>query len=222
MVSGSMSARCVAPQAGRAACPRLWASDARPRANVRAHAAPSKGQKPQLLFGVMPPQPPAKVPPAYVAAPVAIGAIVLVVKLVKWLRRGSGSASALQERGLQSENNGQVMVDDTFYQKRLKSVGKIKWEGVSEADMIAARERRRAQLEAEGANLNLEEIDIPTDHPFLTRTEVSQEEQDEIQQRLLEQARRMADDGGVRRRRPTPAPKNVGPPGGDLDLPDPN
>jgi len=155
------------------------------------------------MLGVIPPEPTR--PTALQRVPlwgwpfIAGVALVMSVRLYKALS-SNGSLSSLRARGI-SYDDGQG-IDDEFYAKNIKRAKKVQWEGLTEEQIMAARERRKMELQAEVVDLN--NIDIPEDHPFLTKEVVTDDEKAAIKERLKNQAQRIRDRSSVSPKTPPP------------------
>lgn len=128
------------------------------------------------------------------------GALVLFVFAKVLFGRGKkGSLGDLEERGMLDENRD--VDEDKFYQGMMKGVRTMEMPELTEEQILAARERRR-QSAAGNDNFekSLAEVDIPANHPWATKENVSAAEQLAEEQRVLEINR-------PRKRRGAPPPQ---------------
>ena len=139
-----------------------------------------------------------------VPLPVAGGGVLVVgVVLAKILggRRG-GSVASLEERGALDENRD--VDEEKFFKGMMKTVRTVEMPELTDAQIQAARERRRQSRAAEGGDprRELKAAELPKNHPFATSeaTDAATVE---------EQARKVREMNKPRtRQRGTPPPKS--------------
>ena len=107
-----------------------------------------------------------------VPLPVAGGGVLVIgVVLAKILggRRG-GSVASLEERGALDENR--YVDDDKFFSGMMKTVRTVEMPELTEAQIRAARERRRQSRDIDASPSTLENVELPANHPFATTAKV--------------------------------------------------
>ena len=207
----SLASRRVAP--GRAARPRGAALVTRAGANqdapkkTAASAGKAKGGETSgsesstggILVSVGAVQ--VSVPPTVAGA----GGALLAVALLRGALRGGrrkGSVGALEERGALDENRD--VDEEKFFKGMMKTVRTVEMPELTDAQIQAARERRRQSRAAEGGDprRELKAAELPKNHPFATSeaTDAAAVE---------EQARKVREMNKPRRRqRGTPPPRS--------------
>ena len=121
-----------------------------------------------------------------VPLPVAGGGVLVVgVVLAKILggRRG-GSVASLEERGALDENR--YVDDDKFFSGMMKTVRTVEMPTLTEAQVRAARERRRQSRDIDASPSTLENVELPANHPFATDAKVSEAERKKLAERVRE------------------------------------
>ena len=121
-----------------------------------------------------------------VPLPVAGGGVLVVgVVLAKILggRRG-GSVASLEERGALDENR--YVDDDKFFSGMMKTVRTVEMPALTEAQIRAARERRRQSRDIDASPSTLENVELPANHPFATDAKVSEAERKKLAERVRE------------------------------------
>ena len=134
-----------------------------------------------------------------VPLPVAGGGVLVIgVVLAKILggRRG-GSVASLEERGALDENR--YVDDDKFFSGMMKTVRTVEMPTLTEAQVRAARERRRQSRDIDASPSTLENVELPANHPFATDAKVSEAERKKLAERVREMNKpRSRGRGGVR------------------------
>ena len=134
-----------------------------------------------------------------VPLPVAGGGVLVIgVVLAKILggRRG-GSVASLEERGALDENR--YVDDDKFFSGMMKTVRTVEMPTLTEAQVRAARERRRQSRDIDASPSSLENVELPANHPFATDAKVSEAERKKLAERVREMNKpRSRGRGGVR------------------------
>ena len=134
-----------------------------------------------------------------VPLPVAGGGVLVIgVVLAKILggRRG-GSVASLEERGALDENR--YVDDDKFFSGMMKTVRTVEMPALTEAQIRAARERRRQSRDIDASPSTLENVELPANHPFATTAKVSEAERKKLAERVREMNKpRSRGRGGVR------------------------
>ena len=121
-----------------------------------------------------------------VPLPVAGGGVLVIgVVLAKILggRRG-GSVASLEERGALDENR--YVDDDKFFSGMMKTVRTVEMPTLTEAQVRAARERRRQSRDIDASPSTLENVELPANHPFATDAKVSEAERKKLAERVRE------------------------------------
>ena len=121
-----------------------------------------------------------------VPLPVAGGGVLVIgVVLAKILggRRG-GSVASLEERGALDENR--YVDDDKFFSGMMKTVRTVEMPALTEAQIRAARERRRQSRDIDASPSTLENVELPANHPFATTAKVSEAERKKLAERVRE------------------------------------
>lgn len=111
---------------------------------------------------------------------------LLVLKKVVFRRKAKkGSLGDLEERGMLDENRD--VDEDKFFKGMMKTVRTVEMPELTEEQILAARERRR-QSSAGNDNFekSLAEAEIPANHPWATKENLTAAEQREAEQRVLE------------------------------------
>jgi len=156
------------------------------------------------LVGVEVPKPklPAKVEAMVSGNERTIGIVLASLAIVKVRfggRNRRGSMGRLEERGMLDENR--EVDEEKFFKGMMKTVRTVDMPELTEQQIMAARERRRASR-AGDANLakELETVEIPANHPF-----ASNEKLDAAQE--AERKKKIIDANSPRRRTRPAAPK---------------
>lgn len=116
--------------------------------------------------------------PVYVKVPAAFIGVLVVTRVLGTLMRRQ-RRSALEERGYKRDS----AADEDHYSRMMKGMKTVKYEELSDEALEAARKRR--QREVAGDSLDIENLDLPANHPFAVKQEVSKEEEEMQRQRLL-------------------------------------
>ena len=126
-------------------------------------------------------------------------ASLAIVKVRFGGRNRRGSMGRLEERGMLDENR--EVDEEKFFKGMMKTVRTVDMPELTEQQIMAARERRRASR-AGDANLakELETVEIPANHPF-----ASNEKLDATQE--AERKKKIIDANSPRRRTRPAAPK---------------
>ncbi|KAK9903560.1 hypothetical protein WJX75_008961 [Coccomyxa subellipsoidea] len=101
-------------------------------------------------------------------------AISLTLRLFKRLTR-PGSLDSLEGRGLINEERN-VSNSDPFYDNVMKNVRTVQIEELSKEQIEAARLRRRRDRDV--GSLDLENVELPENHPFAVKKQVSKDEEE--------------------------------------------
>jgi hypothetical protein len=156
------------------------------------------------IVGVEVPKPklPAKVEAMVSGNERTIGIVLASLAIVKVRfggRNRRGSMGRLEERGMLDENR--EVDEEKFFKGMMKTVRTVDMPELTEQQIMAARERRRASR-AGDANLakELETVEIPVNHPF-----ASNEKLDATQE--AERKKKIIDANSPRRRTRPAAPK---------------
>jgi len=112
-------------------------------------------------------------------------ALLMLKKLVFRRKAKKGSLGDLEERGMLDENRD--VDEDKFFKGMMKTVRTMEMPELTEEQILAARERRR-QSSAGNDNFekSLAEAEIPANHPWATKENLTTAEQREAEQRVLE------------------------------------
>jgi hypothetical protein len=113
-------------------------------------------------------------------------ALLILKKLLFGRRRGSkGSLGDLEERGMLDENR--EVDEEKFYKGMMKSVRTMEMPELTEEQILAARERRRASAAGnDNFEKSLSEAEIPANHPWAMKEKLTPEEERAAEQRVLE------------------------------------
>ena len=127
-------------------------------------------------------------------------ALLILKKLLFGRRSGSkGSLGDLEERGMLDENR--EVDEEKFFKGMMKSVRTVEMPELTEEQILAARERRRASAAGnDNFEKSLSEAEIPANHPWATKEKLTPEEERAAEQRVLEANR-------PRKRRGVPPPQ---------------
>ncbi|CAL5222148.1 g4471 [Coccomyxa viridis] len=121
--------------------------------------------------------------PWYIKAPLAIFGLVAVLRILKAIsNRDRGSLDTLQGRGLISEERSMANTDP-FYDKVMKNVRTVQYEELSDDQIKAARMRR--SRDRDFTKVDLEKVELPANHPFAMKKQVSRDEE-KLQKARLE------------------------------------
>lgn len=93
-------------------------------------------------------------------------------------------SDALAERGFKRAG----AANEDHYTRLMKGMKTVQYEELSPEQIEAARRRRRQEIAREGGSLDLDAIELPENHPFAVKKNVSKEEEE--LQRLRLSARR--------------------------------
>jgi hypothetical protein len=116
--------------------------------------------------------------PVYVKVPAAFLGVLVVTRVLGTLMRRQ-RRSALEERGYKRDS----AADEDHYSRMMKGMKTVKYEELSDEALQAARKRR--QREVAGDSLDFDNLDLPANHPFAVKQEVSKEEEEMQRQRLM-------------------------------------
>jgi len=98
-----------------------------------------------------------------------------------WAAPAAGSLDRLVTRGHLSEDRHRE--GDPFYDATMKRVNTVQY-GELSSDQIAAARARRSRERSPSPALRLEDIELPDNHPFASRTNVSAAEEELMLARL--------------------------------------
>ena len=91
------------------------------------------------------------------------------------------------------------MDDDKFFSGMMKTVRTVEMPALTEAQIRAARERRRQSRDIDASPSTLENVELPANHPFATDAKVSEAERKKLAERVREMNKpRSRGRGGVR------------------------
>lgn len=77
--------------------------------------------------------------------------------------------------------------EEKFYKGMMKSVRTMEMPELTEEQILAARERRRQSAAGDdNFKKSLDSVDIPANHPWATKEQVSAEDEAAAEQRVLE------------------------------------
>ena len=112
--------------------------------------------------------------------------LLLLKKILFGRKRGGrGSLGDLEERGMLDENR--EVDEEKFYKGMMKSVRTMDMPELTEEQILAARERRRQSAAGDdNFKKSLDSVDIPANHPWATKEQVSAEDEAAAEQRVLE------------------------------------
>ncbi len=153
----------AAAKAADAEAPKLSSKASSKKASSSSSSATGTAVgAPATIFGLPPPT------PAQTAG-MFVGAFVLAKALFRTRSalggRRRGSVAALEERGALDENRD--VDEEKFFRGMMKSVRTVEMPSLTEAQISAARERRRrARVEEDGGSLR--DVSLPKNHPWAT------------------------------------------------------
>jgi hypothetical protein len=125
---------------------------------------------------------PSSTTPWYITFPAGFVAILAALRTIgAWSRSRNRS---LEERGYKP--NGGASEDS--YSKAMKGMKKVQMEELSDDQVQAARRRRRQEIDRDGGTVDLDSIELPDNHPFAVKEQITEEEEE--MQRLRLSARR--------------------------------
>ena len=78
------------------------------------------------------------------------------------------------------------MDDDKFFSGMMKTVRTVEMPTLTEAQVRAARERRRQSRDIDASPSTLENVELPANHPFATDAKVSEAERKKLAERVRE------------------------------------
>lgn len=118
--------------------------------------------------------------PLYVVVP---GAVFVAYTFFRIFRKiqGRGSVNGLVSRGLVSEEKG-INRGDPYYKDIMKHVNTMQMEELSDDQIKAARARR--SKERDTPRLDLDQVELPDNHPFAVKKKVSKDEEELAKKRL--------------------------------------
>lgn len=116
---------------------------------------------------------PAGGPPLHIAVPAALAGLVVALRAGRMLKKRMGGGSRLEERGFKKGG----VADDRAYAQAIKGMRRIQYDELSPEQIEAARRRRRREVEKDAAPLDLEQIELPENHPFAVKKRLAPEEE---------------------------------------------
>jgi hypothetical protein len=116
--------------------------------------------------------------PLYVKVPGALAAMLAVTRVLGAVMRRQ-RRNALEERGFKRES----AADEDHYSRMMKGMKTVRYDELSEEQVAAARKRR--QREVANDSIDIDALELPSNHPFAVKQEVSKEEEEVQRQRLL-------------------------------------
>ena len=153
----------AAAKAADAEAPKLSSKASSKKASSSSSSATGTAVgAPATIFG-LPPLTPAQTAGMFVGAFVLAKALFRTRSALGGRRRGS--VAALEERGALDENRD--VDEEKFFRGMMKSVRTVEMPSLTEAQISAARERRRrARVEEDGGSLR--DVSLPKNHPWAT------------------------------------------------------
>ena len=112
------------------------------------------------------------------AAAAAVAAVMAAARAIA--RRGEGSVESIRDRGVMRQGN--VARVGPGASDAMKKVNTVRAPELSEEAIAEARRRRARDLQTEEGGVA--GMDIPDNHPWAEKKDVSQDELEEIKQRL--------------------------------------
>jgi len=119
--------------------------------------------------------------------PVAIGGALLAAGIVKKLQ-AHGSMDNLVDRGYLNEGRG--VRTDPFMAGVMKKVNTVQFEELSQDAISAARQRR--SRERANFKVELDDVELPENHPWATKKPLSKQDDDAVKARLQVRRNRAA------------------------------
>ncbi|KAL4858888.1 hypothetical protein ACK3TF_001263 [Chlorella vulgaris] len=172
---GLSSARC--PSRHKFCCARPAAAAHWPgKASRRLVVSASKHiSEADMYQAVAPPQgpPPSSGPPLYVAVPLAFVGVIAALRIAKMVKKNSAKSSRLEERGFKKGG----IADDKAYTSAIKGMRKIQYEELSDEQIAEARRRRQREVERDMAPMDIDNIELPDNHPFAVKKKLAPEEE---------------------------------------------
>eukprot|EP00887_Chlorella_sp_A99_P005021 scaffold4.g5021.t1 len=110
--------------------------------------------------------------PWYVVAPLALVGALAMLRVFKAVRRRF-SGNSLSERGYKRAGG---VADDRYYTRLMQGMKTVQYEELSDEAIKAARRRRQREVGRDTAPMNLDNIELPENHPFATKREVTKGE----------------------------------------------
>ena len=181
-----------------------FTAEAGRRGKVKEGLSSAQADKVKIpIVGVEVPKPklPAKVDAMVSGNERTIGIVLASLAIVKMRFGGRnnkrGSMGRLEERGMLDENR--EVDEEKFFKGMMKTVRTVDMPELTEQQIMAARERRRASR-AGDANLakELETVEIPANHPFASNEKLDAAQEAERKKKIIE--------ANAPRRRTRPAP----------------
>jgi len=116
--------------------------------------------------------------PIYVKVPgVFVGLLALTRVFGAVMRRQR--RNSLEERGFKRD----TAADEDHYNRMMKGMKTVRYDELSDEQMAAARKRR--QREVANDSFDIDNVELPANHPFAVKQEVTKEEEEMQRQRLL-------------------------------------
>lgn len=116
--------------------------------------------------------------PLYVKIPGIFMAVLVCSRTIGAILRYKRNNS-LEERGFKPNRDA----GEDHYSKMMKGMKTVRYDELSEEQMKAARQRR--QRETSQDMLDIENVELPPNHPFAVKKEISEEEAEIQRQRLM-------------------------------------
>lgn len=116
---------------------------------------------------------PAGGPPLHIVVPAAFAGLVVALRAGRMIKKNMGGGSRLEERGFKKGG----VADDRAYAQAIKGMRRIQYDELSPEQIEAARRRRRREVEKDALPLDLEQIELPENHPFAVKKRLAPEEE---------------------------------------------
>lgn len=106
--------------------------------------------------------------------------LIAVLRTAKAAKKKMAQGNRLEERGYKKGG----AADEQSYSRAIKGMKKMQYEELSDAQIDAARKRRRREVEKDEMPMDLEQIELPDNHPFAVRRKLAPEEEAQQYNRL--------------------------------------
>jgi len=116
--------------------------------------------------------------PVYVKVPALLVGLIATTRVIGAVMRRQ-RRSALEERGYKRD----TAADEDHYNRMMRGMKTVKYDELSAEAVAQARARR--QREAAGDDLDIDNLELPSNHPFATRESVSAEEEAMQRERMM-------------------------------------
>ena len=116
--------------------------------------------------------------PVYVKVPALLVGLIATTRVFGAVMRRQ-RRSALEERGYKRD----TAADEDHYNRMMRGMKTVKYDELSDEAVAQARARR--QREVAGDDLDIDNLELPSNHPFATKESVSAEEEAMQRERMM-------------------------------------